>query len=274
MRSQTEGAMAVDTRRAMILAAARRDRRVSVEGLADELGVSTHTIRRDINSLCEEAKLRRLHGGAEYIDARENLPYSARAVMNAQAKRAIGEAVAEIVPDGATLFISIGTTPAMAAAALSGKRGLVVVTNNLNAANALAIAETPGTRIVLPGGELRLPDRDFLGAEAAEIFGAYRADFGIYGVGGIERDGTLLDFHEAEVRIRERIRENCRHSILVADHTKFGRRAAAVGGRLQDADSVVLDRMPDQPFDGLVRGLSRRLVLAGQTRADRSLADV
>jgi len=254
--------MARHGRRSQILTAAQRDGRVSVEDLASRFLVSAHTIRRDINLLCEEGKLRRLHGGAEYIDGNENLPYETRAVMNARAKRAIGRCVADIVPDGATLFISIGTTPAMAAAALSGKRGLTVITNNLNAANALAIAEAPGTRIILPGGQLRLPDRDFLGEEALTLFGSYRADFGIYGVGGIEQDGALLDFHEAEVRARERIRRNSRTSLLVADRTKFGRRATAVGGRLGDADWVILDRAPDAPFDALLGALEGRLILA------------
>jgi DeoR family glycerol-3-phosphate regulon repressor len=238
-----------------------------VDALAAELSVSAHTIRRDINKLCEASKLRRLHGGAEYIDPMQNLPYRTRAVMNAHAKQAIGQCVARIVPDGALLFISVGTTPAIAAGALTEKRRLTVVTNNLNAANALAA--TAGNRIILPGGELRLPDRDFLGDAASEIFGAYTADFGVYGVGGIAQDGTLLDFDEAEVRVRERIRRNSRKSILVADHTKFGRRAPAPGGCLQDADFVVLDRAPEPSFQNLLKWLRGRLVLADTAAADQ-----
>ncbi len=253
--------MAVHSRRAQILDAARRQGRVAVDALASELLVSPHTIRRDINILCEEGILRRLHGGAEYVAKDRNLPYGTRAVMNAAAKRAIGRCVAEFVPDGATLFISIGTTPAIVAAALSARTGLTVVTNNLNAAHALAA--TPVNRIILPGGELRLPDRDILGEEAVAIFGAYRADFGIYGVGGIDRDGTLLDFHEPEVRVRERIRRNARISVLVADHTKFGRHAAAIGGSVKDADLIVIDRMPEPPFGALLEDLGDRVRLAG-----------
>ena len=263
--------MAIEARRLQILSAARRDGRVMVDALADEFSVSAHTIRRDINKLCEASKLRRLHGGAEYIDPMQNLPYRTRAVMNAQAKRAIGRCVARIVPDGASIFISIGTTPAIVAGALADKRRLTVVTNNLNAANALAA--TAGNRIVLPGGELRLPDRDFLGDEAVALFDDYEADFGIYGVGGIDQDGTLLDFDAAEILAREQIRKNCRKAILVADHTKFGRRAAARGGHLDDADFVVLDRAPDPSFQGLLKDLPGRLVLADRSAVDRTGGD-
>ncbi|MBY5972703.1 DeoR/GlpR family DNA-binding transcription regulator [Ferrimonas balearica] len=247
-------------RKEQILQLARREGRVMVDGLAEAFGVSAHTIRRDINALCEEAKLRRLHGGAEYIEGQANLPYHARAVLNFDEKSAIAREVAQVIPDGATLFISIGTTPAIVAGALAEKQALTVITNNLNAA--LALSENPGNRIILPGGEMRLPDRDILGPEAVELFRTYRADFGIYGVGGIDHDGSLLDFNAAEVQMREQMRANSRRSILVADRTKFGRRAAAVGGRLDEAGMVVLDRAPDADWQQLLDGYPGKLVLA------------
>ena len=247
-------------RRAHILDLARRQGRVTVDGLAATLGVSAHTIRRDLNMLCDEARLRRLHGGAEYIEGRANIPYQARAVLNYGAKLAIGRAVAAIVPDGATVALSVGTTPALVAGALARRRGLTIVTNNINAA--VALSEAEDARIVIPGGELRLPDRDLLNDDAVALFAAYRADFGIYGVGGIDADGSLLDFHEAEVRAREAIRANAREAILVADRSKFGRRAAAVGGHIADADHVVLDQPPDPPHAALLGDLPGRVLLA------------
>ena len=102
-------------RKQHIMEAARRNGQVMVEGLAEDLGVSTHTIRRDINQLCEESKLRRLRGGAVYLEEHVNLPYQARAVLNFDAKTAIAQRVAELIPDGTTIFISIGTTPAIVA---------------------------------------------------------------------------------------------------------------------------------------------------------------
>lgn len=245
-------------RRSVILATAQRNGRVLVDTLAAELGVSPHTIRRDLNALCEDQKLRRIHGGAEFIDGHANTPYSARSVLHHEAKTRIARVVAEMVPDGATVFISIGTTPAVVAHALAPKEALTVVTNNLNAA--MALSENSTHRLILPGGEMRLPDRDFLNEEAVRLFSHYRADFAIYGVGGIDTDGSLLDFHEAEVRAREQMRLNARASVLVADTSKFGRRAAAVGGTLSEADHVVLDALPEAPFDTVTRDLDGLIV--------------
>lgn len=249
-------------RRAHILELARRDGRVTVEALSEGLRVSPHTIRRDINQLCEEAKLRRLHGGAEFIGDRINLPYGQRAVMNYEAKRSMAGAVAARIPDGATVFISIGTTLTLVAEALAGHEGLTVITNNMHAA--LALSSNEGNRLILPGGELRLPDLDFIDAEASKLFSRYRADFAIYGVGGIDPDGSLLDFHDDEVRAREHMRRNARQSILIADRTKFGRRAVAVGGRLTESDLVVIDDLPGSEHRSLLSGLYGRLVVSSR----------
>ncbi len=250
------------SRQDAILQIARTRGRVFVDQLAGELGVSTHTIRRDINSLCENAKLRRLHGGAEFIESLANLPYPTRQVLNRAAKQQIASATAQIVPDGATVFFSIGSTPAIVAASLAQREGLTVVTNNLNVA--LAFADSARNRVILPGGTLRLPDLDVVDAGAEEVFATYRADFGIFGVGGIDLDGSLLDFHREEVSARETIRANARVAILVADSSKFGRRAAAVGGRLGDADLVVTEAYPGEAFAPILEPLGDRLILAGK----------
>jgi DeoR family glycerol-3-phosphate regulon repressor len=247
-------------RRAHILELARRDGRVTVEALSEELRVSPHTIRRDINQLCEEAKLRRLHGGAEFIGDRINLPYGQRAVLNYEAKRSMAGAVAARIPDGATVFISIGTTLTLVAEALAGHDGLTVITNNMHAA--LALSSNSANRLILPGGEMRLPDLDFIDAGASSLFSKYRADFAVYGVGGIDLDGSLLDFHENEVRAREQMRRNARQCILIADRTKFGRRAAAVGGSLSDADLFVIDELPEADYRALLTGLAGTLVVS------------
>lgn len=249
-------------RQSAILETAQARGRVMVDELADLLRVSAHTVRRDINALCVQGKLRRLHGGAEFIEGSSNLPYSARRSLNVAAKQQIASRVAQLIPDGATLFFSIGTTPALVAAALAEREGLTVITNNLNAA--MALSDAPGARIILPGGELRLPDRDFLGPQALDLFTAYRADFAIYGAAGIDSDGMLLDFHAPEVRIRQTARVNARHAILVADSSKFGRHAPAVGGHLSEADRVVTEARPGAPFSSLLDALDDRLIIVGE----------
>ncbi len=233
---------------------------VTVGALAEMLDVSMQTIRRDIDKLCEGETLRRRHGRIELGEQHLNTPFDQRAGTNLVGKRDIGEAAAALIPDGATLFISIGSTPISVARALRRRKGLTVITNNLSAA--MVLSDEPSNRIILPGGEVRLPDRDILGDEVLDFFGRYRAEFGIFGVAGVADDGSLLEFHSTEVRARERIRENSQVSILVLDCTKFGRMAPAVGENISDLDHVILDRRPEAKFNALLDKLGDRLLLA------------
>ncbi|MBU4611932.1 DeoR/GlpR transcriptional regulator [Achromobacter sp. GG226] len=225
-----------------IVALCRAQGSVTVEGLAERFRVTPQTIRRDINVLSDANLLRRRHGGAELVPASTNVPYDTRRVNHLQAKMRIGLAVAARIPAGASLLLGIGTTPEQVAVALARHEGLMVVTNNLRVA--LTFAANPTVGVVMAGGSLRKPNPEVLGEAADALFRRYRADFGIYGVGGIDTDGTLLDFDHAEAASRQALRESCRVPILVADASKFGRHAPVRGGHLSEAAVLVTDADP------------------------------
>lgn len=148
-----------DIRRELIIEMTQQEGNVSVETLVEVLGVSAQTIRRDINHLCNDNRLRRRHGGVERFEQPLNTPYDQRAITNHSEKRAIAMAAADMIPNGSTLFISIGSTPAMVAEALHDKTGLTVMTNNLNAAMALSSELT--NRVILPVGNYASPTETF-----------------------------------------------------------------------------------------------------------------
>src|SRR3546814_20827836 len=81
----------------------------------------------------------------------------------------------------------------------------------------MALSEEVSNRIILPGGELRLPDRDLIGEEVVDFFGRYRAEFAIFSVAGVAEDGGLLEFHAAEVRACNRLRQNDKASIRLEE---------------------------------------------------------
>ncbi|WP_187431653.1 Glycerol-3-phosphate regulon repressor [Roseobacter fucihabitans] len=233
---------------------------VTVGSLAERFDVSMQTIRRDVDALCDGDMLHRVHGRIELSEEFLNTPFDQRAGTNLLGKRAIGAAATRLIPDGATLFISIGSTPLSVAHALRRRKGLTVITNNLSVA--MALSEEVSNRILLPGGELRLPDRDILGNEVLDFFGRFRADFAIFGAAGIAEDGCLLDFHTTEVRATQKICENAQTSVLVADGSKFGRPAPAVGDNIADIDMVIIDRYPPPAFAPLMKKIKDKLLIA------------
>lgn len=233
---------------------------VTVGSLAERFDVTMQTIRRDVDALCEGDMLHRVHGRIELSREFLNTPFDQRADTNPGGKIAIGQATSDLIPDGSTVFISIGSTPLSVARALRKRKGLTVITNNLNAA--MALSDELSNRIILPAGELRLPDRDILGNEVLEFFGQYRAEFGVFGVAGIALDGGLLDFHATEVRARQKIRASSKKSLLVVDQSKFGRQAPALGDNITDIDTIIMDRRPGPEFAPLLDQVNDRLLVA------------
>src|SRR6478752_9961278 len=195
-------------RQANILEIVRGEGFASIEHLATRFDVTQQTIRRVVNALCDQGLLRRIHGGVSLPVQNQNLAYGSRQGLNADAKQRIAQATARFIPDGASLMIGLGTTPEYVAQALSRRQDLRVITNNLNVA--AAFAQNPDIEITIAGGTLRPLDRDIVGDAAVRFFSGFKADFGIFGVGGIDHDGALLDFHSDEFMARQAIVANCR----------------------------------------------------------------
>lgn len=254
------------TRQTYILEIVREQGFASIEQLAVRFDVTQQTIRRLVNALCDQGLLRRVHGGVGLPVQNQNLAYGSRHRLNASAKRRIAHATANLIPDGTSLMIGLGTTPEYVAQALSRRRDLRVITNSLNVA--AAFAHNPDVEISIAGGTLRQLDRDIIGESAARFFAGFRADFGIFGVGGIDEDGTLLDFHADEVTARQSIAANSRTSVLVADITKFGRNATVRGGHLDDCHHLVIDDRLPGSFKPIADSYGGLIHTARDARAD------
>src|SRR5438128_10009475 len=161
-------------RQTEILNIARAFGRVMVEDLARRFEVSAQTIRKDLNDLCEQRSLTRIHGGAIIASGVENLAYEARRFVAADEKKAIGFAAAAQIPNGCSLFINIGTTTEEVASALTSHEDLLVITNNLNVA--MLLYRHPRIEVIVAGGAGRRADRAGIGSPAIRLIGQLKGD--------------------------------------------------------------------------------------------------
>nr|WP_321461246.1 DeoR family transcriptional regulator [uncultured Cohaesibacter sp.] len=245
---------ALNQRQEKIVEIARSEGFVGIEKLAALFDITPQTIRRDIMLLCEQGILRRYHGGASLISNTRNVDYTERREVMKEEKARIGRMVAAHIPDGASLFLNIGTTTEAVADALLDHKNLNVVTNNINVAAKLSQRESFDVSIA--PGHVRPRDLAVIGEATIDFIKQFKVDFGVIGISGIDEDGTLLDFDYREVRVAQTIIENSRTTFLATDHTKFGRRAMVKLGNITDLDGLFLDRMPPAPFDELIHSSS------------------
>lgn len=258
--------MAQQSRHEKILELVNRQGFVTIEELVQAFGVTPQTVRRDLNILHEQNLLRRYHGGAGSVgSSTANTAYQQRQVLQAEEKQRIAAAVADAIPDHASLFINIGTTNEAIARALLARRGLKVITNNLHVANTLGPRED--FEVIIAGGQVRPSDGGIIGEATLDLVRQFKVDFALIGISGIDDDGTLLDFDYHEVRVSQAMCANARRVYLAADHSKFGRKAMIRMGSLADIHALFTDRDPPRPVADLLARERRQLVVAADGAA-------
>jgi DeoR family transcriptional regulator, glycerol-3-phosphate regulon repressor len=249
-------------RQASVLEVVRERGSASVEALAEQFGVTLQTVRRDVKLLSDAGLLARFHGGVRVPSSTtENIAYRQRQRLNEQAKLRIARTVAQAVPDGCSLFLNIGTTTEAIARELAPRKGLRVITNNLNVATILS--DNADIELIVAGGVVRSRDRGIVGEAAVDFIRQFKVDIGLIGISGIEDDGTLRDFDYREVKVARAILEHSRQVWLAADHTKFNRPAMVELARIDQIDTLFTDAPPPPPFEELLADAGVVCVVAG-----------
>jgi DeoR family transcriptional regulator, glycerol-3-phosphate regulon repressor len=223
-----------------ILSLAREHGRVEVDALSASFHVSPQTIRKDLNELCDKQLLQRIHGGAIVGSGIENVSYEARRLLAPGPKQAIGKKAADLIPNNSSLLINIGTTTEQVAHALANHRGLLVITNNVNAVEIMK--NFLGIELIIAGGQVRRSDGGIVGDAAVDFINQFKADYAVIGVSAIDEDGSLLDYDFREVRVAQAIIKNSRHIILVTDSMKLKRTAPIRIGHISQINTIVIDQ--------------------------------
>lgn len=234
----------LDQRREDIKRLVQTNGYLTIDALAHHFDVTPQTIRRDINEMAAAGVVERYHGGVGFSTSTENLSYGTRQMLGHEGKQLIAEAVAADIPEGASLFMNIGTTTEEVAKALVREpKNLRIITNNLNVAT--ICAAIPEFEVIVAGGVVRTRDLGIIGEATIDFINQFRVDIGVIGISGIDMDGSLLDFDYREVRVAQAIIRNSRKVVLCADSSKFGRRAMVRLGHLSDVDRFYTDEIPE-----------------------------
>ena len=221
-------------RKQFILEKVLKEKFVSLETLVQELGTSESTVRRDLDELEAESKLRRVHGGAESLHfLQEEESNKEKSIKNIQEKMLVAKKAASLISNDDVVFVDAGTTNELLLGYLS-QDNLTVVTNSIHHAAKLV---DKNIQTIIIGGHVKKSTDASIGAVAYEQIKQLNFDKAFLGINGIDEEFlTTPDMEEAV--IKKTVIENARKSYIVTDSSKIGRVSFAKVDKIENATII------------------------------------
>ena len=209
--------------------------------LALSLGVNVSTVRRDLEALADAGLIQRTHGGAMPVTDGNpiDVPYEVKKHQRLEEKRAIAKYAAALVSDGDSLVLDSGSTTYALAQMIRGRSDLTIATNDLRIAHYLA--EGGGVRLLVTGGQLIDSVFTLVGPSALTTLANLQVDWAFLGADAVDPDAGVTNVNTVEVPIKQAMLAAAARKVLLADSSKFGRRALAAVVGIDAFDHVVTD---------------------------------
>ena len=246
-----------EQRRHRILGLLAEHGQVFVNDLADTLGASKKTVRRDLFRLEGRGLLRKVHGGAVRAQTAAKAAFSLRLSGQAHEKQRIAETAAGLFQRGDSLVLFSGTTTMV----LAQESGLTFVTNSVDiAAN---LWRGPGrNQVHLLGGEYHGDDFETIGPLTVEQIASYHVDHAVLTVGGIDAENGLTNYEVETASLARATMRQATSTTVLADSQKMGRTALAKVCDLVNVNRVVTDREPRPEIRRVMEAADVELIVA------------
>jgi DeoR/GlpR family transcriptional regulator of sugar metabolism len=242
IESDAKGAFA-DERQLEIARYVQEHGRARVAELADYFGVSTVTIRKDLDVLADRGRVVRTHGGAIAPRVRrQDLAHDVRDQMQREEKSAIGALAATEVADGESLIIDASTTGLYLGRELMQRgagQSLTIVTNSIRLASELAVR--PDISVLLMGGRVRGRSLSLVGQLGDAVLDRVNVQKAFLGAAGLTLEEGLTETTEEEAQIKRAMVEAAREVYAIVDNSKWGRVASATFCRPEKLTGVITD---------------------------------
>ncbi|PKN86343.1 MAG: DeoR/GlpR transcriptional regulator [Chloroflexi bacterium HGW-Chloroflexi-8] len=234
---------------------------VTVSDLVKEFKVSEMTIRRDLDILENQGLLRRVHGGAVSRRGRSyEPPFMLRTSENLDNKIRISQAAANLIQNGDSITLDVGTTTLEIARHLQNKQDLTVITPSLQIANELI--NHPGIRLILTGGILRIGELSMVGHLAERIFEDFFVDKLFLGAGAVDLKTGVSEFNIEDALVKRAMVKSAKSVVLVADSSKFNQVAFTAIVPLSEIHTIITDKELDPHLATQIQAKGLELILA------------
>jgi DeoR/GlpR family transcriptional regulator of sugar metabolism len=240
-------------RRDLLLARLHQQGKLVARDLAQELGLSEDSVRRDLRELAAAGLCQRVYGGALPVSPAVGLPLADRSVLAPDSKRRIGVTAAGLITPGTTAILDGGTTALEVVAALRPDLDATIITHS--ATTAAALATHPRVNVLIIGGQLSKQAVSASGAIAAEAASGITADVALLIIPAIHpAEGLTHADPEAAALLRIMI-SRAAETYVMASVEKLGTVCAYKVTGLSEVAGIITDAPPTHPT---VQQLSER----------------
>jgi DeoR family transcriptional regulator of aga operon len=227
-------------RHSYILAQLRKVGYVRVVDLAEELGVSTATIRKDLTILENKNLLHRTHGSASPLRSNViDLPVQEKSGLNSDKKEAIARAANDLIQEGDSILLTSGSTIETFAKVLTAKGTLNVVTPSIRVG--IYLSEKEGLNIMMLGGRLIVKSLSVRDSYTEEGLKYVRCNKAFFSCDGFDFDGGVTTAFVAEAKVTDSMLNVATEVILLADSTKLGKSGFGKICDMTKVDTLITD---------------------------------
>lgn len=232
-------------RKTHLLEVLARDGRVVAKAVAEELGISEDSVRRDLRELAEEKRLVRVYGGALPVPPADR-PVEQRLALASDSKERVARRAADLVRPASTIILDAGTTTLALARLLPRDAGLTVITPS--PAVALTVAEHSDARVIMVGGELSRHSMVAGGALAMEAVQHLAADVFFLGVTGIHPEHGLTTGDLDDAVTKRALAGRCAETYVLGSEEKIGAASTVPVLALDAVTGVIVDPRDRNPL--------------------------
>lgn len=219
-------------------------RSITIEELVKHFQVSIETIRRDVNELSSIGAIRKIYGGIEIVSHNSLIPelesWNVRIKTCYDEKLCIANRALDLLPDNSTIALDTGTTTQSLAELLCTKKNLTLIISSIRMASLLT--RNTHHRIYMIGGQLNCKEQNTFGTFSQDFIRHFgKIDFFVGGADGLSIDSGITEYYEELADIKRRLIEISNHTIILADHTKFGKKSLFKSCSVNSIDTLVTD---------------------------------
>lgn len=256
--------MNITERRSIIAQRLESDHTVNVVQLAEEIGVSAMTVRRDLTELERQGYARRIHGGAVYDGQRSFEPTLFKRVSShSDSKQAIAQAAIALCNQDDSIAIDVGSTTLFLAEALRDTQDLRLVILTSSILISRILADNPAFTVLVTGGVVRRSEYSLTGDLTISTLNEFHVDRVFLGIAGVSAETGLTEYNMEDATVKKALIRAAKEVVVLADSAKFGETALCRVSSLRPVDTLITDVTPPPPLLHALEKLNTRLIIAG-----------